>query len=483
MQDPRSNRQECVSCRDISNQVAGSAASTLGRAASRLWRGQRGESAIVAAVGMAVIIAFCGLAVDMGNARYTKRKLQAAADAAALAGALELRQCAGQANCSILQTAAGSAVSENGIAVAATATQCGSTGSGLTLIVNNGPCLRGGSDPNYGNPAVVEASLAEVQPTVFGRTVGFNSVALGARAEATLASNPNCVYALDQTGGNAITVDLLATVNSSCGWVDESSAWNAFSCNLLAYVSVSKIAVDGGVEGLLCGASPSPTTGVAPPTPRDPLAYIAKPAVPACGSGSGTIYHGSSSPLIVLGTATLYPDGAYCGGITLLPTANVTFMPGTYVICSGGLLGLQGGLTISLASQISGQGVTFYNYGPLGGVTFLAPTLTPASVSLTAPTSGTYAGMLFMQDPQNVTPAILLGTAAWHTTLEGAFYFPSAPVTYLVSGGARYNILVAKDIEFLALTFGSSSLASNFNNDYSGLQLGSPLLGGAVLVQ
>jgi Flp pilus assembly protein TadG len=51
-------------------------------------RGDRsGVVAILAALSMVSIVGFTGLAVDVGNVYYAQAKLQAAADAAALAGA------------------------------------------------------------------------------------------------------------------------------------------------------------------------------------------------------------------------------------------------------------------------------------------------------------------------------------------------------------------------------------------------------------
>jgi hypothetical protein len=57
-------------------------------------------------------------------------------------------------------------------------------------------------------------------------------------------------------------------------------------------------------------------------------------------------------------------------------------------------------------------------------------------------------------------------------------------VTYAASLPVDYNILVAKDIEFAALTFGSSALKSSFSNNYSSIPNGCPMSGGgSVLVQ
>jgi Flp pilus assembly protein TadG len=444
-------------------------------------KSEDGSVFVLTAIGMVVIIGFAGLAIDVGNLRMSKRHLQSAADAAALAAALEVYSCKGTANCSAMQAATKTSFAENGFTSLTLNSNCtGSAGSGVTITVDNPPCAQGAGDPNSGKSGYVEVLASRTVQTYFVRALGFNNVPISARAEAKSTPNPNCVYSLDTSGGNAITVDLLASITSACGIVDESSAWNALSCNLIASITAPQIDVVGGVEGFLCLPSTTPKTGVPMPVPADPLSGLPKPTVPACGTSAGSPFHGSSSPVTILGAATLYPDNAYCGGITILPTANVTFMPGTYVLKSGGLLGLQGGLTISLLANVAGTGVTFYNLGPLGGITMLAPAVTLGGVSLVAPTSGTYACILFFQDPQNTTGATIVGSADWNTVLEGAYYFPNANVLFAASLPVHYNTLVAKDIEFLALSFGKSS----FSNDYSTISNGCPIAGGgSVLVQ
>jgi Flp pilus assembly protein TadG len=446
---------------------------------------EQGSVLVFTALALLVIVAFVGLAIDVGNLRNTKRHLQSAVDAAALAAALEVSACKGTSACSAMQTAAQSALAENGFSGSTVMTDCsGTPGSALTVMVNNPPCIQGANDPNSGNASYVEVYASESVPTYFASMIGFSKFTVPARAEAKKTPNPDCIWALDPSRGNAISVDLLASVSSSCGIVDESSAWNALSCNLIASVNAPQINVVGGVEGFLCAPSSTPKTGISVPNPADPLAYLPKPTVPSCGSTTSPPYHGSPGPLVILGTATLYPDQAYCGGINILPTANVTFMPGTYVIESGGLLGLQGGLTISLLANVTGTGVTFYNLGPIGGVNFVAPSVTLGSVNLVAPTSGTYSCILFFQDPQNTTGAYIIGSTDWNTKLEGTYYFPNANVLYAASLPVNYNILIAKDVEFLALTFGSTNLKSSFYNDYSTVPAGCPLYGGgSVLVQ
>ncbi len=455
-------------------------------AIKKFFKDESGQSVVMGTLGMLVVIAVLGLAVDVGSIRYDQHKLQSAAEAVALAGALEVTPCNGTNDCSAMVAAGKSAIAENGLTTASVVTNCSTGGStGLTLMINNPPCLRGASDPNSGKVGFVETAVSETEQTYFAKLVGYNNIPLLARAEAARTGNPNCIYALDPTGPNAITVDALASLNATCGVVDESSSPYAFSCNLLAAVHVTSLRITGGSEKFLCGTRPQPQTYVPVPVPADPLAYLPKPAVTSCGTSTNSPYYGSPGPLLIVGKVTLYPDQAYCGGIVLLPTANVTFMPGTYVIRSGGLLGQQGGLSIDIASTVYGNGVTFYNYGPIGGVNFVASTITLGGVSLTAPTSGTYAGVLFFQDPGNTTPDVIVANSSWNTTLVGAYYFPTALVTCAATLPAKYSVLIAKDIIFAALSFpvGTNS-TTTFGNDYSTLATGSPLQGsGSVLVQ
>ena len=449
-------------------------------------REEHGQAIVLGAIAMVALIAILGLAVDTGFMLAQQRKLQNAAESAALAGALEIPVCAGLSNCTALQAAGQSALVENGLNGSTLASSCtGTSGTGLTLTLNNPPCFTGSTDPNAGNTQFVEAIVSQTQPAIFAKMVGIASFPLRARAEAARTGNPNCIYALDQTGANAITVDALAIFSSSCGIVDESSSPNALSCNILASIQATQLKITGGTQSLLCSVYPRPLSGVPRPTPADPLAYLPTPAIPTCGTSTSSPYTGSATPLLLSGTATLYPGAAYCGGISILPGADVTFSPGTYIIRSGGLLGLQGGISIDLGANVNGTGVTIYNNGPSGGVSFVVTSATLGSVTLTAPTSGTYSGVLFAQNAQDTTAAVLIGSASLNSKLEGAFYFPSAHVTTALSGPARYNIVVALDVEIAALTFGSTTLnTTSFANNYSSLPSGSPLAGsGAVLVQ
>jgi hypothetical protein len=252
----------------------------------------------------------------------------------------------------------------------------------------------------------------------------------------------------------------------------------------------SQVAVVGGVSSF-CAVSINPRDASRCRIP-DPLAYLPKPAVPSCGTSHSV---GATTRLGYALTSTtkttLYADNAYCGWITIWLCSNVTFdttYGSTFVLTSknGGTNTLPGGLQVDFGATLTGNGVTFYNYGPSGGIKFDWASFTLGGVNLTAPTTGTYNGILFFQDPGNSSAAQIVGSAAWNVKLQGTYYFPAATVNFTFDGPVQYNILDAKDIHFMFLTLanGYTHGSSVFSNDYSSLANGSPAHGsGAVLEQ
>jgi Flp pilus assembly protein TadG len=463
----------------------------------RFWRGSQsinffkdesGTVLLIVAFGMVAIMGFMALAVDVGQLRYQRRNLQRVADGAALAGALELASCYGTLNCTNMQNAAKSAAIENGLTPDTLVTNCGAAPTtGIVLTVNNPPCAQGSADPNNGKSTYVEILVTQPQSTLFAGLLGTSSVPLAARAEAAPAS-ATCIYALNPSGSGALTVDGLAGLTTSCGIIVQSTSSSALNCGLLAVVNAPSISVAGGVSPFLCYINPAPKTEVSSLNTTDPLANLPAPTVPACGTTTTSPFHGAPSAVTVttLSSAVFYADQAYCGGISILSGATATFQPGTYVLTSsnGASPRNPGGLSVDLGTSVTGTGVTFYNYGPNGGITMVQPVLSLGGVQLKAPTSGTYSGILFFQPSNNTSQATLIGSSVYNTTLEGTYYFPKAKVVYALSGLTNYNILIAYNVEFTLLTLGSSNVTSTFNSNYTSLASGSPVPGyGAVLTQ
>lgn len=453
---------------------------------------ESGSLLTLTAMCMLVLLVILGFGIDFGHFLFVKRSLQNAADAAALAAALETRTCNGTADCTAMKGAAQDALNENGFAANTTLTNCsGTVGSGLTLIVNDPPCSVS-SDPNSGKTNYAEAVLSDQVPTYFASMIGLKTVTIAARAEAARGVGGPCIYALNPTGP-AISILVGVAVKSRCGVVDESASSNALSCIVGAFLYAPKISVSGGTSGLLCLATSTPQTYVPAPNPRDPLAYLPAPsnANAACGSSTSSPYYGSSSAVnIILGGNVTFNPGVYCGGISMTAAlaSNIKFNPGTYILRDGpGLLGITSGglnLTLNTLTTISGTGVTFYNEGTQGSISVVEPLsggslLSLSNISLSAPTSGTYSGILFFQEHGVTNTGVFVANLINSSKLEGAIYLPDGDVSYGVNAlSSSYNILVAKDINL------NVNVLSAFGNDYSGLAGGSPLEGyNVALVQ
>lgn len=460
--------------------------------ALRLISDDNGSMLVITGICMLFFLAILGFGIDFGHILYVKRSLQNAADAAALAAALETRTCNGTAACTAMQAAAQNALTENGFTATTTLSDCsGSTGSGLTLTINDPPCALSG-DPNSGKTNYAEAVLSEKVPTYFASLMGLNTVTIAARAEAARGVGGPCIYALNPTGP-AITILVGVLVKSRCGVVDESASSDALTCVVGAFLYAPKISVSGGTDGLLCLATSTPQTSVPAPNPRDPLAYLPVPsnANAACGTSTSSPYYGSSSAVnIVLGGDVTFNPGVYCGGISITAAlaSNITFNPGTYILRDGsGLLGITSGglnLTLNELTTVTGDGVTFYNEGSQGSISVVEPLtggslLSLSNISLSAPTSGTYSGILFFQEHGVTNTGVFVANLLNSSKLEGAIYLPDGDVSYGVNAASSaYNILVAKDIHL------NVDVLSAFGNDYSGLAGGSPLEGNNVtLVQ
>jgi hypothetical protein len=486
---------------------------------------ESGQAIVIVALCMVVLTAFVGIAVDVGYLRYEKRRLQKAADAAALAGALEVRVCGTQTNCKAMKEAAASALSENGFsgitADGVLQQKCTPPStSTLTLTINNPVCLVA-SDPNQQqSPTVkkanyVEALVTETKPGYFSRILGFTGFKLSARAEAGHGLGGPCIYALDPSASGALSVSIGLGFKSYCGVVVESSSPTSVNCLLGLGITAPEVQVSptGGGASLVCLGN-THVTQAPVPIPADPLAYLPKPTNTSCVDptqpNTATDYYGSKQQinitLALLAKITFHP-GVYCGGIAITaPVAcNITFAPGMYILNNGpgvllNLLGLYvpsglttSGLTITLGGtlgSISGSEVTFYNAGNKGGFSLTGSALGPilGAVELSAPTSGNYGGILFFQpsfgtpgDPNTNPSGTFLVKTLTGRGINGVVYEPGALVTYgvaAVSTSGTYNGIVADKIQF------NVNVLSTINNDYSTLQSGSPFNGDrSALVQ
>ena len=381
------------------------------------------------AIAMVMIIGFVALATDVGLLWSERRQMQTAADAAAVAGVIALRTSAN------VTSAAANLATLNGYTNGI---------NGAIVTFNNPPA----SGPYAGNSTYVEVIIARPAPsTYFLRVLAHNPMSISTRAVSGVGSASACIYALSPTGNNAVSITGSSSVTTSCGLLDDSTASQAMTVSGGSTLTAASIGVVGNYTG--SGYTPAPKTGVA--SVADPLAALQPPTVGACTATKYTAPNPSG---------TIGP-GTYCNGITVQGGATLYLNPGLYIL-------LGGGLTVGGDSSIVGTGVTFYNTGSKT-YSYKAINLTGTSTtSLIAPTSGTWAGILFFQDRSIVSNDQNTVSGSSATVYQGALYFPTTPLVY--SGGSSatgYTIVVAYTITF--------SGGSSMNSNYSSLAGGSPI--------
>jgi hypothetical protein len=150
--------------------------------------GERGQVFVFVALGMTVLIAFLGLAIDVGYAYYTSRALQASADAAALAGAQELPDPDKAA--AVANAYAGSDGGKN----------ARSNIPNVSTDVTT-KCLK--SAPGCTPKNAIVVSQSATVPTIFARVLGIDTFTVHSKATACSpcgARALDIMLALDRTG-------------------------------------------------------------------------------------------------------------------------------------------------------------------------------------------------------------------------------------------------------------------------------------------
>ena len=384
----------------------------------RFRKAEQGNVAIVFAF-LVPMTAFAGAAVDYSRAGSLRNKLQTATDAAALGAAVSTNVSTDQQRIALAE----SLFKANGI-----------SGSSVYATM-------------VGGKVVVTAAVA-VKTTMMSLMqvpqieVGTRSVA--ARA---LPGPPACVLALNNTVSGAI---------SFSGTTDFKAVGCTVHSNSRSPQGISVSGVATVVAGGLCSAGVVSTNTTLTPEPRtncpqisDPFRNLVSPVTTGCTYANNVQVQPNEQK-------TLSP-GIYCSGLSI--KGGATLQAGMYVI--------KGPLIINSQAAVTGTGVTFYLTGSQAGFTIAAG----AALSLEAPKTGDYGGILIFQDRASNTGATNTLNGSAGTKLVGAIY--TATQTVSVSGGSGFGQqsplmpIIADQIKF------SGSMTANA--DVTGFNMAAPL--------
>lgn len=385
-----------------------------------------GAVAPLAAIALPVLLGLVGLGVETGMWYADKRVLQVQADAAAMGGAFEMAD-GGQAAAAAVRDAA-----RNGYSQA----------NGGTLVVAVPP----GAGAYAGDADAVEVTVSRSRTLLFaGLFQGNDAVTIRARAVARMVQNGSaCVLALEGVQSEALYFTGSATINLiGCGVAANSTSSQAMQVSGSATLNTGWVDLVGNYtvsgSGELNSAT-TPRTGVSPIA--DPFAAVASPSPGACLKSG---YKSKANK-----SETLQP-GTYCNGMEIGSQSNVTLSPGTYIV-KGGTFKVNGN------ASLAGTGVTIILTGT-GSDYALADVNGGANITLTAPSTGDYAGLVFYQDRNAPTGPDNKFNGGSTMNINGAMYFPRQEVKFTggnATGGGCTRI-VAREVIFT----GNADLENN----------------------
>ena len=335
-----------------------------------------------------VILGMASLGIEMTMFMLTQRRMQAAADAAAVAGALTASVSA-----SVMTAEADAVAAAQGFTAGV---------NGVTIAVNHPPT----SGAHIGDAAAVEVLIAQPQQPVLARLFTAAVFTVHGRGVAISGVGGACAVSLNGSASGAIKLlNNVAINNSQCALSSNSTSPTALILQNNATIT-GPVTLSGGYQ-LSNGAhlTGSPIITYAAPTP-DPYAGLTLPAAPGCTGQSGNRSSGASS----------MTPGRFCAGWTFANNAVVTLSPGVYYVDQ---------------RMIFGTGVSLIG---TGGVTVVINGNYTVSIGsnptfkLTAPTSGATAGLALVSPSTNTAGVLQNFANNSAMNIVGALYFPRQTV-------------------------------------------------------
>lgn len=293
--------------------------------------------------------------------------------------------------------------------------------------------------------------------TFFGGVTGASTMGQNLTSSAGVGDNKAtaanvCILLLSNSKEGALQVDAEAHVNAPRCEIDVASqAQFGAVFDAGSSINVSRLCMqgadyfqNGGQERNLainCQAANNPYAGKLP-LPKSTACTVAPPK-------SG----------VYTGAVTLSP-GVYCGSFVFAAGSSVSFKPGLYVIRDGGW-SVAGGAW-------QGADVTFY----LANSSALA-FQGPMNLSLSAPSSGPQAGILFYE-PEGLAPSSFAFDDSAGEALSGLIYLPSRAVSF-TSPKTTTSPNIALIADSLTLAQVNWSLAPNSRWPIANDSVGTPV--------
>jgi hypothetical protein len=388
--------------------------------------GEKGSILVMTAVSLTALMGITALAVDASMLFDMRHRIEAAADAGAMAAALEYKRNTGATCCgssSNLYTFA-----KHDIELQSFTVSTDFSSPNGSMIVRHCTDAAATCDASHNSDYYIEVVLTRTVPTFFMRLFGRSSLPVSARAVAGLGRSPYCLVSLattkkegsvDQTK-DALKIEDDSDVDAPGCYVQVNSAFTgkagegALKLGKNASLDTSpdgKISVVGdSIMGAGSTWSPAPTNG-APPI-VDPLLTLGTPSSSPCSPG--TNYKTGKDKTVSL------PGGCY-NGIEVEEGATLNLTTGaTYVLTAD----FKTKDNKDKPNYINGSEVLIYTTAD--NKVEIKPY---ATVTLSAQKSGDYAGVLFYGARTGKKITAKFDENA-EFDLKGAVYYPNGDIEF-----------------------------------------------------
>jgi Flp pilus assembly protein TadG len=302
--------------------------------------GARGQILPLFVLTMVVILALSALLFDGASALVTRRRLQNAGDAAALAGANALQTTGSARVCSTVSSSPPGAPRQDIVNAV------------MASLAINWPAITAANVqvtcPDGWDNQVVNVRLEMRSPNVFSAAIGMDSALVATSSSAINGQVTGSTYSvvlLDPSnsswphgqkgcpsflisGGPTLRFDGSVYVNSACTASDGGALATNGNSATVTFAATRVMKLVGGYTPGPLTITPSPETGSV--TLDDPLADLE--TVPYA-----TMTVRSSSRLILNNETQVLQPGVYTGGIQLRNSSIALLRPGIYVFNGGGL--------------------------------------------------------------------------------------------------------------------------------------------------
>lgn len=398
-----------------------------GRSPNAFLGNETGASFVFVALALPVLLGMAGLAFDSTIWYMEKRQNQSVADTASMVAAMELYR-----NPDISDDDLAAAVTDNALR-----NGFDKKAAVRRIIVNK----LAGND--------VEVIVEEDRNLYLSSLIrSGGSQTIAARAVGGITTfGDHCVVSLDDSADRAIEVTGTAYVDLPCGIAANSNSNEAIYISGNATLDADPAQAFGDIYV----KDPTQLVTNTPPQPfservKDPYAArfadtsLSPVMIPklsgACKSDTPefdlTSAPGSGTAGDPWRLSPNYPTGntkLYCGGIALQSNKYMDMAPGIYVIDDGSF-DVSGTVTCSACADPNGVTIILTAWEPGSGSEDVGDFSINAqgSIDLMAPTTGNYAGLLFVIDPAAPPSAGSKFNGGGTSNITGAMYMPSRDV-------------------------------------------------------